>query len=43
MKETLPRPIDLDDEGDVETAFFDTMARAAGAPRCPPVRARLGC
>ena len=40
VKETLPRPIDLDDEGDVETAFFDTMARAAGAPRCPPPCAR---
>ena len=36
-----------DDEGDVETAFFDTMARAAGAPRCPPhareARLLTGC
>ena len=27
---TLPRPVNIDDEIDVETAFFDTMAREAG-------------
>ena len=30
VRKTLPRPVDIDDEIDVETAFFDTMAREQG-------------
>lgn len=30
VRKSLPRPVDIDDEIDVETAFFDTMAREAG-------------
>ena len=39
VRKSLPRPVDIDDEIDVETSFFDTMAREAGA--C--VIARLAC
>ena len=30
VRKTLPRPVNIDDEIDVETNFFDTMAREAG-------------
>jgi hypothetical protein len=31
VRKALPIPVDVDDEINVETAFFDTMKRAAGA------------
>jgi hypothetical protein len=39
VRKSLPRPVDIDDEIDVETSFFDTMAREAGTS----VIARLAC
>jgi hypothetical protein len=32
VRKTLPWPVNIDDEIEVETAFFDTMAREAGTP-----------
>ena len=44
VRKTLPRPVNIDDEIDVETNFFDTMAREAGTfSRLPSLARRAAC